>query len=139
MHYQLLFLVIVIIVCAVFIDRYVLSPLAKYPGPFLASVSRLWYTYINWRGIQHEVLETLHIKYGDIIRIAPNEVYVHIKPPYAPTKVFKVIYVLWKLFIQFTALGQLVRNQTGSKFFKAVATSTLYLSAIDRSTQRIDG
>ncbi len=77
MHYQVLFLVTTIVVCIVLIKRWLLSPLSKYPGPFLASISRLWYTYINWRGTQHEVLQRLHVKYGDIIRVAPNEVCVH--------------------------------------------------------------
>lgn len=78
MHYQLLFLAMAIVVCNVIVKRHVLSPLSKCPGPFLASISRLWYTYINWRGIQHEVLEKLHVKYGDVVRVAPNEVCVHV-------------------------------------------------------------
>lgn len=74
MHYQYLFLIAAIVVCNVILKRSVLSPLRKCPGPFLASISRLWYTYINWRGTQHEVLEKLHAKYGDVVRVAPNEV-----------------------------------------------------------------
>ena len=77
---QVLFMVIAVVVCSVIIKRSVLSPLARCPGPFLASISRLWYTYINWRGTQHTVLETLHAKYGDVVRVAPNEVCVHPRP-----------------------------------------------------------
>lgn len=50
------------------------SPLRHYPGPWLASVSRLWKvlstasTNTNWHHIE------LHRKYGPIVRIAPNEV-----------------------------------------------------------------
>ena len=77
MHYELFLLPLVVIVCNIIIRRCVISPLSKYPGPFLASLSRLWYTYINWCGTQHEVLPRLHEKYGDIVRVAPNEVYVN--------------------------------------------------------------
>ena len=78
MHYQTILLAITVVVCSVILRRYALSPLRKCPGPFLASISRLWYTYINWRGNQHVVLERLHAKYGDVVRVAPNEVCVRL-------------------------------------------------------------
>ena len=74
MHFQILFLAWSSVVLSVILKRRIFSPLSKYPGPFLASISRIWYTYINWRGTQHEVLPKLHEKYGDIVRVAPNEV-----------------------------------------------------------------
>lgn len=77
-------------------------PLAKYPGPFLASVSRVWIAYRVIRGDMDKVQRDLHRRYGiyylvfillpvvplwhttlvnlrrttlgSIIRIAPNEV-----------------------------------------------------------------
>jgi hypothetical protein len=41
-------------------------PLSKFPGPFWASVSRLWITYHNLTGKEHEVLYDLHKKYGTV-------------------------------------------------------------------------
>lgn len=53
------------------------SPLRRYPGPFLASCSRLWKVYITVKGqANHDHIE-LHKKYGPIVRIAPNEVSIN--------------------------------------------------------------
>lgn len=76
MHTFLLFLTITVFVLNLVVHRCMLSPLSKCPGPFFASISRLWYTYINWQGNQHEVLQSLHAKYGDTVRVAPNEVHL---------------------------------------------------------------
>jgi hypothetical protein len=51
-----------------------LHPLASVPGPFWASISRLWYVYRIYAGDMHDVQRRLHEQYGPIIRIAPNEV-----------------------------------------------------------------
>ncbi|KAL2783796.1 cytochrome P450 [Aspergillus keveii] len=51
-----------------------LHPYAKYPGPFLASMSRFWIVIEIFRGRAHKTEAELHRKYGSIIRIAPNEV-----------------------------------------------------------------
>ncbi|KAH8591216.1 cytochrome P450 oxidoreductase [Bisporella sp. PMI_857] len=49
-------------------------PLAAIPGPFFASISRLWIA-LQLKGGDFEVKQrVLHAKYGPIIRIAPNEV-----------------------------------------------------------------
>ncbi|KAL9059452.1 MAG: hypothetical protein Q9162_001150 [Coniocarpon cinnabarinum] len=42
------------------------SPLAGIPGPFLASVSRFWLTYVVWKGGMHERLPALHHQYGPL-------------------------------------------------------------------------
>ncbi|KAI1135597.1 cytochrome P450 [Hypoxylon sp. FL0543] len=49
------------------------SPLREYPGPFLASCSRLW--KILSTASEHTHLDhiALHRKYGPIVRIAPDE------------------------------------------------------------------
>lgn len=52
------------------------SPLRKYPGPFLASFSRLWKVFSTASGRTHLDHVELHRKYGPIVRIAPNEVSV---------------------------------------------------------------
>jgi hypothetical protein len=49
-------------------------PLAKVPGPFLASFSRLWIMRQTAQGNMEHVQRALHQQYGPLIRIAPNEV-----------------------------------------------------------------
>ena len=48
-------------------------PLRKYPGPLLARSSRLWYTWYFTRGQLHVACHEAHKKYGDVVRIAPDE------------------------------------------------------------------
>ncbi|KAI1078693.1 cytochrome P450 [Whalleya microplaca] len=50
------------------------SPLRSYPGPFLASCSRLWKIMSTASERTHLEHIELHRKYGPIVRIAPNEV-----------------------------------------------------------------
>ncbi|KAJ6577437.1 cytochrome P450 [Mycena capillaripes] len=50
-----------------------LHPLAKYPGPLLCKVSKLWFTGIAMSGKQHLYYCELHQRYGDVVRIGPNE------------------------------------------------------------------
>ncbi|KAF2763385.1 cytochrome P450 [Pseudovirgaria hyperparasitica] len=50
------------------------SPLARLPGPPLWSVSRLPFILSLWRGrLVYDVFD-MHKKYGDVVRIAPDEV-----------------------------------------------------------------
>lgn len=48
-------------------------PLSKYPGPPLAALSRLWYCWHCLGGNLIYVLHDLHQRYGDVVRIAPDE------------------------------------------------------------------
>jgi hypothetical protein len=50
------------------------SPLRVFPGPILASVSRLWKVLSTASGRTHLDHIDVHRKYGPIVRIAPNEV-----------------------------------------------------------------
>ncbi len=50
------------------------SPLRRYPGPILASVSRLWKVLSTASTRTHWDHIALHQKYGPIVRIAPDEV-----------------------------------------------------------------
>jgi len=50
------------------------SPLRRYPGPFVASFSRLWKVKSTASGRTHLDHIDLHRKYGPVVRIAPNEV-----------------------------------------------------------------
>ncbi|KAI0179684.1 cytochrome P450 [Hypoxylon sp. FL1284] len=48
-------------------------PLARYPGPRIAAVSNIWYTYHWISGRYPWATETVLRKYGDVVRVAPNE------------------------------------------------------------------
>ncbi|KAI0389780.1 cytochrome P450 [Xylariaceae sp. FL0594] len=48
-------------------------PLAKYPGPRLAAISPLWWIYAWLSGRYPKIIRKAHEKYGNAIRIAPNE------------------------------------------------------------------
>ncbi|KAF2787551.1 cytochrome P450 [Melanomma pulvis-pyrius CBS 109.77] len=63
-----------------------LHPLAKYPGPVFWRASRLGYMKSLWSGWLHRDVKDLHRQYGDIIRIAPNEL------SFARTDAFHDIY-----------------------------------------------
>ncbi|KAI4718502.1 cytochrome P450 [Aureobasidium sp. EXF-10727] len=49
-------------------------PLASVPGPFWASLTRLWITKHSWDGDMHRTMIALHEKHGPIVRNGPNEV-----------------------------------------------------------------
>ena len=43
-------------------------PLARYPGPLIARITRLWTLYKVLGGEQHAYFHHLHETYGDIVR-----------------------------------------------------------------------
>lgn len=52
-------------------------PLRKFPGPFMAGATSLWRTYkevVKKETLAQELFD-LHKKYGDIVRIAPDELH----------------------------------------------------------------
>lgn len=53
-----------------------LSPLAQIPGPFIASISRLWMVQQSDKGDMHRVMLNLHEKHGKLVRVGPKEVSV---------------------------------------------------------------
>ncbi|KAF2969677.1 hypothetical protein GQX73_g3914 [Xylaria multiplex] len=61
-----------IVVNIVYNLRY--HPLAHIPGPKLAAVSNIPYSYWFLGGRQPFKIHDLHLKYGPIVRVAPNEV-----------------------------------------------------------------
>lgn len=67
--------VLVLLVTTLAWRRY-LSPLSGVPGPFWASVTRLWYVKLIIDGDQNVQLSRLHRKHGHFVRLAPNEVSV---------------------------------------------------------------
>ncbi|KAJ2893597.1 hypothetical protein MKZ38_008420 [Zalerion maritima] len=53
--------------------RLFFHPLAKYPGPRLAATSELWYAKHWTSGKYHKAIQAAHRKYGEVVRIAPND------------------------------------------------------------------
>ncbi|KII88389.1 hypothetical protein PLICRDRAFT_54227 [Plicaturopsis crispa FD-325 SS-3] len=50
-----------------------LHPLAKYPGPVMTKLSKFYLIWVTSRGKQHIFYQSLHKKYGDVVRVGPNE------------------------------------------------------------------
>ncbi|KAL4259956.1 Cytochrome P450 superfamily protein [Pleurotus pulmonarius] len=48
-------------------------PLAEFPGPRIAKISKLWAAYLTWTGRQHLYNKKLHDQYGPFVRTGPNE------------------------------------------------------------------
>jgi hypothetical protein len=63
-------------------------PLARIPGPLLASISPIWKLQRAIKGTLHRDILNGHQKYGRIFRVAPNEVSI------ADPEAIKVIYAL---------------------------------------------
>ncbi|KAJ5901462.1 cytochrome protein [Penicillium taxi] len=57
-----------------YLTAYLVSPLRRVPGPFLAGWSNLWRIFHVRRGKYHLVIADLHKQYGPVVRIAPNVV-----------------------------------------------------------------
>jgi hypothetical protein len=64
-------LVVSVVASAVY-DAHV-GPLSKFPGPKLRAISSIPKAISIFRGREHEDYVALHIKYGNVIRVAPNE------------------------------------------------------------------
>ena len=47
--------------------------LARFPGPFWASVTEFWKVYNVWSLRAPEMMQELHDRYGQIVRIGPND------------------------------------------------------------------
>lgn len=61
-------------------------PLRRYPGPLLARCTRLWYVWYFVRGRYHLATQRAHETYGDVVRVAPDEL------SYTAAPAWKVIY-----------------------------------------------
>jgi hypothetical protein len=53
---------------SIVIYRLVLHPLRKFPGPRLAAVSKIWHTMQLSNLQNQELMESLHLNYGDVVR-----------------------------------------------------------------------
>ncbi|KAI6370942.1 hypothetical protein MCOR25_004074 [Pyricularia grisea] len=57
--------------------RYRLNhPLNQFPGPWLASVTRLWITYHNVKADECQTFRELHRRHGPVVRITPTMLHV---------------------------------------------------------------
>lgn len=63
-----------------------MHPLAKYPGPTFAAASRIPQLYHTFKGDLLGWVNGLHIKYGNVVRVAPDEL------SYASGEAWKGIY-----------------------------------------------
>ncbi|KAJ5973116.1 uncharacterized protein N7479_003034 [Penicillium vulpinum] len=55
-----------------YLITYLLSPLRRFPGPFLAGWTNLWRLSHVRQGKYHKVIHELHKNYGPVVRIGPN-------------------------------------------------------------------
>ncbi|KAM5354153.1 hypothetical protein ACJ41O_000803 [Fusarium nematophilum] len=69
------------------IYRLSFHPLARIPGPKLAAVSSVWHAYHARNGLMARLGKTLHLKYGPVVRVGPNEVWFDTK------EAFQAIYI----------------------------------------------
>lgn len=94
-----------------------LHPLAKYPGPLLGRITRLYDLYHAYVGDKHILLYQLHRKYGTVVRFTPNT--LSINDPAA----LKVIY----------AHGANVQKGVFYKCFRVAPNAVSTLLATDKT------
>ncbi|KAI0911326.1 putative benzoate 4-monooxygenase cytochrome P450 [Ustulina deusta] len=59
---------------SMFLYRVWFHPLKRFPGPFLAKVSKLWHVWKVRDSQNYLFLESLRQQYGDFVRTGPNEI-----------------------------------------------------------------
>ncbi|RAL15170.1 cytochrome P450 [Aspergillus homomorphus CBS 101889] len=60
-------------ICARFLYNVYFHPLARFPGPWLYRASSIPIAIAQIRGNFHEVTKAAHDRYGEVVRMAPNE------------------------------------------------------------------
>ncbi|KAJ5257242.1 hypothetical protein N7478_013346 [Penicillium angulare] len=50
-----------------------INPLKKYKGPKLAAITRIPFFYHSMRGNFNKWISNIHVQYGDVVRVAPDE------------------------------------------------------------------
>lgn len=65
-----------------------LHPLSRFPGPFWASLTDVWKVHILRTGTMPAQMRSLHERYGDVVRIGPNE--LSFNHPSAVDEIYKV-------------------------------------------------
>ena len=59
-------------------------PLARYPGPIGARVSKFWMAVRCLRGDQHRYIQSLHQRYGDVVRTGKTASHVMLSHAHYP-------------------------------------------------------
>lgn len=59
---------------SIFVYRKLFHRLSHFPGPFMASVTKLWQTTKTLDSQNHILLDSLHKKYGDFVRTGKQSV-----------------------------------------------------------------
>ena len=115
-HIPSLLLLGVIVSAAIYIVYQRFShPLASVPGPFWASLSRLWMTKHSWDGDMNTTMISLHEEHGSLVRTGPNELSVSdlaaIKTIYGAGTKFRKSewYSVWQGHRKFDLFGE--RNE----------------------------
>ncbi|KAI0629803.1 cytochrome P450 [Trametes polyzona] len=63
-----------VFVLTVLVYRLFLAPLASLPGPRICAVTRIPLMYHEFSGNRRLYIHDLHLRYGPVVRVAPNEV-----------------------------------------------------------------
>ncbi|KAF8899774.1 cytochrome P450 [Gymnopilus junonius] len=69
--YPAFYLALTTSICAYRLSPF--HPLAKFPGPIIMRLTKLWGAWVAYQGQAHIYIKQLHDRYGPIIRIGPNE------------------------------------------------------------------
>ena len=85
---EMLATIVAIALLAFIIRRVYFHPLSKIPGPKLAALTSLYYTFHEFRGDRHFFIDKLHRKYGHVVRIGPS--YVSCADPAAVKEIYGV-------------------------------------------------
>ena len=68
-----------IALCVVFFHYFIFEPLflnslSRAPGPKLFALTKWRLAYEDWKGTRTRYIQKLHMKYGSVVRIGPEEV-----------------------------------------------------------------
>ncbi|KAL5319155.1 hypothetical protein ACEPPN_012204 [Leptodophora sp. 'Broadleaf-Isolate-01'] len=90
---------------AIICYRRFFHPLHSVPGPFLPAVTRLylWYHNVIKDGSYYKKIDEMHVKYGPVVRIAPNE--IHLADPDNYDKIYSLSSKFYKDPLFYNALG----------------------------------
>ncbi|KAF9564495.1 cytochrome P450 [Agrocybe pediades] len=69
--YPTYYLAVLLSVCAYRLSPF--HPLAKYPGPTILKITKLYSVWVAYKGTYHAYIRELHRRYGPTIRTGPNE------------------------------------------------------------------
>lgn len=73
-------------------------PLSRYPGPWWFAVSRLPYTIEIFRGTVTWTVKDMHMKYGHVVRIAPDTLSFTTSEAWQGESLFSSFFFFFSLF-----------------------------------------